>query len=188
MSAAPAPGPAQHAPERVETERLLLTRPVAQDLDDVAELLADPLVGRWLGGPADRARTAAMLERFQAHWTALGFGLWTARDRATGALVGRGGLSIQLAGGAGGVEAGWTIASGRWGEGLGTELGAAAIAVAERDLGLDELISLTLPDNVASRRVMEKLGFAFDRDIVHRGLPHVLYRRCAGAVAAGPAT
>ena len=81
----------------------------------------------------------------------------------------------------------WTIAADRWGEGLATELGAAAVEVAARDLGLEELISLTLPENAASRRVMEKLGFAYERDVVQRGLPHVLYRRRAGDVAPGPA-
>ena len=39
---------------------------------------------------------------------------------------------------------------------------------------------MTLPDNHASRRVMEKIGLRFDRDVVHRGLPHVLYRGPAG--------
>lgn len=186
MSLGPAPGPAQQAPERVETARLVLTRPVADDLDGFAALLAEPRVGRWLGGPASRERVTAMLERHIAHWTALGFGLWTARDRETNAVVGRGGLSVQIAGGAGGVEAGWTIAADRWGEGLATELGAAAITVAERDLRLTELISLTMPDNAASRRVMEKLGFAYERDIVHRDVPHVLYRRRALPVAPVP--
>ncbi len=105
-----------------------------------------------------------------------GFGLWCARDRETGAFLGRGGLTMLVVAGRGGVEDGWAIAPDRWGEGLATELGAAGIEVAERDLGIDELVSLTLPANTASRRVMEKLGFHYERDVDHRGLPHVLYR------------
>ena len=42
---------------------------------------------------------------------------------------------------------------------------------------LHELIAITLPDNHASRRVMEKASFAYDRDLEHAGLTHVLYRR-----------
>jgi ribosomal-protein-alanine N-acetyltransferase len=42
-------------------------------------------------------------------------------------------------------------------------------------LGLDRLVAFTLPDNVASRRVMEKSGFIYERHIEHAGLPHVLY-------------
>jgi len=176
--ATPQPG----APDEVVTDRMLLRRPVPADLDDLAVLLGDPRVGRWLGGAVDHARADEMLRRWIAHWEAHRFGLWCARDRETGALVGRGGLSVLLVDGGAGVEAGWTIAADRWGEGLATEMGAAAITVAERDLRLRHLVSVTLPDNAGSRRVMEKLGFAFDEDVTHAGLPHVLYRRTAATL------
>jgi RimJ/RimL family protein N-acetyltransferase len=182
MSTEPGPvaQPPPSAPDEVLTDRMVLRRPVPADLDELAALLGDPRVGRWLGGVADRARTSTMLARWIAHWDAHGFGLWSARDRQTGALVGRGGLLATIVGGGGAIEAGWAIAPERWGEGLATELGAASIQVAERDLRLRELVSFTLPDNLASRRVMEKLGFTFAGDVTHAGLPHVLYRRTAG--------
>lgn len=180
MSAQPQP----RAPAELRTARMVLRRPVLEDLDDLTALLGDPRVGRWLGGTADRARTQELLSRWIAHWDAHGFGLWTARDQQSGALLGRGGLSILVVDGGAGVEAGWTIAADRWGEGLATELGAAAVEVAGRDLRLRHLISVTLPDNAGSRRVMEKLGFAFAADVTHAGLPHVLYRRDAGALGA----
>ena len=184
MSAEPGPIAQRRpgAPEEVLTARMVLRRPVPGDLDDLTVLLGDPRVGRWLGGTADRARTGEMLRRWTAHWDAHGFGLWSARDRETGELVGRGGLSVLLVDGGAGVEAGWTIAADRWGEGLATELGAAAIEVAGRDLRLRHLVSVTLPDNVGSRRVMEKLGFSLAGDVTHAGLPHVLYRRDAAAL------
>ena len=184
MSTGPGPvaQPQPGAPVEVVTDRMTLRRPVPDDLDELAAMLGDPRVGRWLGGVADRARTAEMLTRWIAHWDAHRFGLWAARDRESGALVGRGGLSVLLVDGGAGVEAGWTIAPDRWGEGLATELGAAAIQVAERDLRLRHLVSVTLPDNVASRRVMEKLGFSYARDVIHAGLPHVLYRRTSATL------
>ena len=40
-----------------------------------------------------------------------------------------------------------------------------------------EIVAFTRPDNVASRRVMEKADFVYERDVLHVGLPHVLYRR-----------
>ena len=79
-------------------------------------------------------------------------------------------------GGAQGVEVGWTIAADRWREGLGFEAGAAATHVGFETLGLDEIVSFTQPHNVASRGVMEKIGFVYDRDVEHANLPHVLYR------------
>ena len=102
-------------------------------------------------------------------------------------MVGRGGLQYTDAIGGFAVEAAWTIAPERWGEGLATELAVASVAVAFDVLELDELIAITLPDNLASRRVMEKAGFAYDRPIERDGLDrHVLYRR-ERPVTAGPA-
>jgi [ribosomal protein S5]-alanine N-acetyltransferase len=62
-----------------------------------------------------------------------------------------------------------------WGQGYAAELAAPA-----RDLvfsrGVGSVVAFTLTDNTASRRVMEKLGMTYERDIVHADLPHVLYR------------
>jgi RimJ/RimL family protein N-acetyltransferase len=69
----------------------------------------------------------------------------------------------------------WAVMPARWGEGLATELARVSVRVAFERLELAELVAITLPDNTASRRVMEKSGFRYDRDIVHVGLDHVLY-------------
>ncbi len=75
-----------------------------------------------------------------------------------------------------GVEVGWAVASDCWRRGYATEAGAEAVRIGFEDLGLDELVSFTLVDNVASQGVMKKLGFVYERDVEHVGLPHVLYR------------
>ncbi len=62
------------------------------------------------------------------------------------------------------------------GSGLATELARASVDVAFGPLELEQIVAFTPPDNVASRRVMEKAGFAYERDILHVGLPHVLYK------------
>jgi ribosomal-protein-alanine N-acetyltransferase len=97
-------------------------------------------------------------------------------------MVGRGGLQHTFVAGVNEIEVAWAIVPQRWGEGLATELARAAVDVAFDDLGLNQLVAFTLPSNVASRRVMEKAGFIFEREIVHVGLPHVLYRRRRGEV------
>ena len=111
------------------------------------------------------------------HWERHGFGMWLARERETGEMVGRGGLQYTYTAGLNDVEAGWAIVPERWGQGLGTELACACVEVAFEHLDLLEIVAFTLPSNVPSRRVMEKAGFEYERDIVHAGLPHVLYRR-----------
>jgi RimJ/RimL family protein N-acetyltransferase len=83
------------------------------------------------------------------------------------------------------VELGYAIVAERWGEGLATELGAAAIEIGFRDLDLEEIVAFTLPNNVASRRVMEKLGFAYERNFLWKSKDHVLYRIRRGSSSDG---
>jgi RimJ/RimL family protein N-acetyltransferase len=103
--------------------------------------------------------------------------MWLARDRETGEMVGRGGLQYTYSARLNEVEAGWAIVPARWGQGLATEIARASIDTAFGPLGLLYIIALALPGNVASRRVMEKTGFVYEREVIHGGLPHVLYRR-----------
>jgi len=164
--------------ERVETPRLVCERLRPEHGDELVPLLSDPRVARWLSStrePASAADVAASLAHKLEHWARYGFGLSLLRDRDTGEMVGRGGLQYTFVAGMSEIEAGWAIVPGRWGEGLATELAQAAVEVAFGPLGLLRVVAFTLPDNLASRRVMDKAGFAFEREIEHVGLPHVLY-------------
>jgi RimJ/RimL family protein N-acetyltransferase len=129
--------------------------------------------------PPTRDDVIAQLAEMTSHWQRHGFGLWLLRDRVSGAAVGRGGLEITRATGHDEVEVAWMIAPDRWGQGLATELARCALEVGLVELGLIEVVALTLPHNRASRRVMEKTGFVYERELEHAGLPHVLYRRVA---------
>jgi RimJ/RimL family protein N-acetyltransferase len=168
------------APATLQTPRMV-GEPLGPEHDaELAELTLDPRVYRtlwpWAYAPT-RADVHASLIDKRDHWERHGFGLWLLRDRANGQMVGRGGLQFTDAIGGFSVEAAWAIIPRRWGQGLATELARASVKVAFGPLDVRELIAITLPDNHASRRVMEKAGFAYDREIEHVGLPHVLYRR-----------
>ncbi len=148
--------------------------------DEVARLSLDPRVYRTLwpwSFPPTLGDVRSSLARQHEHWERHGFGLWLLRDRAGGAMVGRGGLQYTDVLGDLSVEVAWAIVPERWGRGLATEMAHAAVALAFAELGIDELIAITLPDNRASRRVMEKAGLRLDGEITHAGLTHVLYRR-----------
>ncbi len=152
-----------------------------QHRDALIRLLGDERVGATLGGVATPDDVDAHIARMTRHWDERGFGWWAFSDRATGALVARGGPLATRVEGRDAVEIGWTVDPERWGQGLATELGAASIAHAFGPLGLTEVVSFTLVENRASRRVMEKLGFAYAGEIEHAGLPHVLYRLSAAS-------
>jgi ribosomal-protein-alanine N-acetyltransferase len=168
------------APERLQSERLDYERIALADAADIEALLLDPRVTKTLwpwSAPPSPQELQVGLESKISHWERHGFGMWVMRDRLTGEFVGRGGLQYTDTLGVQSVEVGWAIVPERWGQGLATELALQSVQVAFGVLGLRELIAFTLPDNIASRRVMEKAGFTYARDIRHVGLPHVLYRR-----------
>jgi [ribosomal protein S5]-alanine N-acetyltransferase len=121
-----------------------------------------------------------VFERDVAHWDRHGFGQWWWRDRAGGELVARGGLQWTMVGGEASIEVGWAVLPQRWNSGIATELATASIERGFDALGLDSIVAYTLVTNSASRRVMEKAGFAYERPVRHLELPHVLYRLYRG--------
>jgi ribosomal-protein-alanine N-acetyltransferase len=158
------------------TERLLATPLRAQDFDVLCELHRDPAVMATLGGIRTDDVTRAYLTENLAHWDEHGFGLWIFRERATTAFVGRGGLRHVVLEGQSEVEVTYALAREAWGKGFATEIAIAAVDVAFRQLGLQDLVAFAIPENLGSRRVMEKVGFRYEGDIVHQGERHVLYR------------
>lgn len=161
------------------TERLIGRRPGEVDRESYQRLFLAKEVADFVRPaplqPFTNAEVGAVLARDERHWVTLGYGPWALRDVASGAFVGRGGLAWTDRVGEPSVELPWAIVPGRWGEGLATEAARAAVATA-RQLGLAEVVSFTLEDNHASRRVMEKAGLAYAGRIDHAGLRHVLYR------------
>lgn len=166
--------------DRLETARMVCERVHPDQAPEHLRLLLDPRVGATLWARSEPPSEADVLDGLAfkvEHWERHGFGMWLLRDRETGEMVGRGGLQYTYTAGLNDVEAGWAIVPERWGQGLATELAHACVEVAFEHLDLLEVVAFTLPSNIASRRVMEKSGFEYERDIVHAGLPHILYRR-----------
>ena len=65
------------------------------------------------------------------------------------------------------IEVGYTLRADCFGQGYGTEMARGIVDVATRELGLADLVAFTLPDNAASRRIMEKSGFVYERTLMH---------------------
>jgi len=167
--------------ETVDTPSMRGRRPTLEDGEALQMLFGDPRVAltMWpgaLGGARTPAQTELMLADYVSHWDQHGYGPWLFFDRDTGELAGRGGLRRTVIAERQETEVGWAVVSGRWGRGLATEMGRAGAEAGFAEVGLAELVSFTLPTNSASRRVMEKVGFAYETDTVYAGLPHVLYR------------
>lgn len=164
--------------ERFNTARASAEPVDSGDLDELFGLHSDPVVMATLGGRLwDREETRAFLDRLLAHWDRYGYGVWAIRDAATGRFLGRAGLRVKDIDGVSETELLYAYRADVWGRGLGTEVARAIADLALARLGMTSLVAFTLPDNAASRRVMEKAYFSYERDFIHAGLRHVLYRR-----------
>ena len=135
----------------------------------------EPFMAR-LGGVRDTAGTVAYLEMNVKHWADHGFGMWMLRDAASSAVIGRAILRHLDVEGVDEVEVGYGFMPEYWGRGLATEVALECVRIGFDQLERPSLVAITTPENVASQRVMRKAGLAYERDIVHAGVPHVLFR------------
>jgi len=157
----------------------------AEDLDPFAALNADPEVMEHFPSTLSREETAAGVGRIEKHFETHGFGWWAVEVPGQAPFIGFIGLAVPAfeASFTPCVEIGWRLARPWWGQGLATEGAQAALAYGFGRLSLPEIVSFTVPGNVRSRRVMEKLGMRYSEDFEHPriepGHPmrrHVLYR------------
>lgn len=174
-------------PRELRTERLLLRRWRPEDREAFAAMNADPRVMEFFPGTLPRSESDAMVDRIEAHFERHGFGYWAAELPGIAALAGLVGLAVPRfeAAFTPCVEIGWRLAPAQWGRGLATEAARAALDFGFRCLQLPEILSFTVPANVRSRRVMEKIGMThapaedFDHPLLPEGHAlrrHVLYR------------
>jgi len=128
-----------------------------------------------------------LADRIEAHFEEHGFGLWAAELRQSAEFIGYIGLAVPRfeAAFTPCVEIGWRLASPHWGQGLATEDARAALRHGFEALELLDLVSFTVPANLRSRGVMERLGIShdaledFDHSLLAEGhllRRHVLYR------------
>ena len=145
------------------TERLVLRPFTAGDLDELAAIHAEESFWWYpLRAGMTREETAAFLERTLERYESDGFGIEALVERATGSMIGWAGLAVPhfLPEVLPAVEVGWRLARAQWGRGLATEAGAAAVDFGFTAGGLTRIVSIFEPENAASGRVMERLGFS----------------------------
>lgn len=169
------------------TARLVLRRWRPDDLPLFAELNADPRVMEFFPALLSREESYAMVARVEAHLQEYGFSRWAVEIPGIAPFAGFIGLWVPRfeAHFTPCVEIGWRFAAAYWNRGYATEGARAALEFAFAVLRLDEIVSFTVPANLRSRRVMEKLGMTrstsddFDHPFIDEGHPlrrHVLYR------------
>ena len=173
--------------DTIKTERLLLRRWQDSDRRPFQQMNADPRVMEFFPEVLTSEASDALFDRAREHFNRHGFGPFAVELLETGSFIGFIGLSIPAfdAHFTPAVEIGWRLGLEYWCKGLATEGAGAAVNYGIEKLGLESIVSFTVPDNLRSRRVMEKLGMThdprddFDHPVLPAGHPlrrHVLYR------------
>ena len=171
----------------LETDRLILRRWKMSDREPFAEMNADTRVMEFFPGLLTREESDELIDRIESHFENHGFGLFAIEEKAESRLIGFMGLHVATfqAHFTPPVEIGWRLAASAWNKGFATEGSREVVRFAFNRLRLDGIVSFTVPENIPSRRVMEKLGMTHSPadDFDHPRLPeghrlrrHVLYR------------
>ncbi|NDJ18635.1 GNAT family N-acetyltransferase [Myxacorys almedinensis] len=142
----------------LETPRLILRELCETDLDAYADMSADLDVMRHIGTgrPLSRPEAWRSLATMVGHWQLRGYGMWAVEERQTQTMVGR--VGFWNPEGWVGFEIGWSLCRAVWGKGYATEGAQAALCYGFEALSQSHIISLIRPENLASRRVAEKIG------------------------------
>jgi RimJ/RimL family protein N-acetyltransferase len=140
----------------LETERLLLRLPQAQDFDDYAAMHEDVEAMRFIGGVLPRAAAWRKFLQMPGAWAIQGFAMFTVVEKASGSWLGQ--LGPWQPEGWPGTEVGWAFKRSAWGKGYATEAAEAAVDWAFTHLGWSEVIHSIHPRNHASQALARRLG------------------------------
>jgi RimJ/RimL family protein N-acetyltransferase len=157
------------------TSRLTAERLHESHLADLVALHLDPDVSRYLGGVRSPEETKAYLTVNIEHWERHGFGLWVLRTQ-TGEFAGRAGIRHVVVDDQAEVEIAYTFRRALWGQGLASEITRALTRIGLLQLRLRSLVGVVAVENAASRRVLQKSGFALERSTTFHDAAVVVYR------------
>ena len=169
--------------KRLLSARLIGTPMESRHFAEIRTLHGDPRVMATLsadGSIFTEEQTRAFLQRCAEHWSLYNFGLWIFHLSSIGDFVGYGGIKHAVVEGKDEIELAYAVSSAHWNVGFATEMSEAALNIGFGELRLERIVAFTLPHNKGSRSVMEHCGFIYQRDIMHAGLPHVLYHLDSG--------
>ncbi|HZD16736.1 MAG TPA: GNAT family N-acetyltransferase [Actinomycetota bacterium] len=169
----------------LETDRLLIRPYEEADLDPLSAVLCDPETLLHFPRVYTRQEVAAAIRMGIRQHRELGYALWAVVVKDPGEMIGSCGFAHRSVEGEDLVELGWHLNRRYWNRGLATEAARACRDHAFSSLGFERFVSLVVPENLPSRRVAQKLGMWVEREIVYRGLRHLVYRLEAAEAEGG---
>ena len=159
----------------IETRRLWLRNTLGTDIPALVEMWTDPEVTRFMGGPRDATQLEKSFTEDAHNPEPLSYDQWPVIEKSSGRLIGYCGLLDKEIEGEPEIELVYVLTPSVWGKGYATEIGLALRDHAIQKMGLTRLVALIEPENAASARVADRLGFHLDRKISRPGGERMLY-------------
>ena len=147
----------------IETARLYLRQFTLDDLDDLYRIYSDPEIMKYVGkGVKTRAETETAIYTMLKHWEQNNFGMWAAVHKIDRQIIGRCGLCFLDK--TPEIELGYTLDKFYWNQGLATEASLASLRYGFEILKLEKIVAIARPENIASQRVMQKVGMKYEKN------------------------
>src|SRR6266436_1406155 len=159
----------------IETSRLILRPFESDDVDAAFTWFGNPIVMRFTPTGPDTSieQTKARVAKYQEHQAAHGFSKWIILERRLGRPIGDSGLLMLQE--YGWIDFGFRLAQPYWGKGLATEVASVWVRAAFDDFHIDRLTAIVHPENLASIRILEKLGFLTERRDTIMGMKSIVF-------------
>lgn len=160
----------------IETPRLIQRPFEPEDVDALEAVHGDATVMRFsVGGTKTRDQIARFVQNAREHHFHDGYSQWAVVWKATGRCIGECGILLQDVDGVREHEISYRLNPGFWGRGIATEAAAACRDYGFATLGLERLVSIIDPRNLASIRVAEKIGMSREKNGLFHGIPVGVY-------------
>jgi RimJ/RimL family protein N-acetyltransferase len=167
---------------RLETERLILRAFNVADYESLHNRWSDPRVYKYtLGRPSTREDSWDQFTRYMGFWPALGYGYWAVVEKSSGHCIGEIGVadfhrditpSLD-----GRPEFGWIFTPSAHGQGYATEALKVVIAWVDQNLKADFTCCITNPENIASNKLANKMGFVEIAKTTYKNEPKLVYEK-----------
>jgi RimJ/RimL family protein N-acetyltransferase len=151
--------------QEIETARLYLRQFMPNDLDELYRIYSDPEIMKYVGkGVRTRAETESAIHNMLKHWEENNFGMWAVVHKTDRKMIGRCGLCFLDK--TPEVELGYALDKLYWNQGLATEASIASLNYGFEILQLERIVAIARPENIASQRVMQKVGMKYEKMLI----------------------
>jgi len=166
----------------LETDRLFVRESTVEDVTDFYRIYSDPSITKYMEDlfQDPEQEIAYMQDYIKQMYGFYGFGMWTVMEKQSGEIIGRAGLSVRE--GYDVPELGFVIAKEHQGMGYAKEVCEAILKYAKCELYFEEVQALVIKENEASLKLLHKLGFVYEKDVVEGGQRYCLMIKKSGEV------